>query len=73
MWCCYFANILALPLLCLLLLLSGGLQRCAGQVSVPVVNTTQFADALNNQAIAEIILDPSGTGVRHGMLAAAAQ
>jgi hypothetical protein len=54
----------ALPPLCLLALLSGRLQRCAGQLSsVPVTNTSQFADALNNQAISEIILDPFGTGV----------
>ena len=34
-----------------------------GQRSVPVSSSTQFAAALANNAINEIILDPTGKGV----------
>lgn len=53
-----------LPLALALLLLLAWPERGAGQQSIPVTNTTQFADALNNQGVMEIILDPSGQGVR---------
>ena len=50
-----------LPLLCLLL---GCGRQVAGQgKSLPVSNTTAFADALADQTVTEIILDPGGTGV----------
>ena len=52
------------PALLLLLLLLAWPELGRGQLSVPVSNTTQFAAALNNQAVMEIILDPSGVGVR---------
>ena len=52
-----------LPLLCLLLG-CGGRQAGQGQGrSLPVSNTTAFADALADQTVTEIILDPGGTGV----------
>jgi hypothetical protein len=35
----------------------------SGQRSVPVSNTNQFAIALQDQTVWEIILDPTGTGV----------
>ncbi|CAL8462804.1 g2337 [Coccomyxa elongata] len=36
--------------------------KVVGQRSVPVSTSTQFAAALSNNAITEIILDPTGTG-----------
>ena len=39
-------------------------QPAAAQKSVPVTTTNDFANALKDQTITEIILDPSGTGVR---------
>ena len=46
----------------MLILLSS--QQAAAQKSVPVTRTQDFAQALQDQTITEIILDPSGTGVR---------
>lgn len=36
--------------------------------SIPVSNTTQFAAALQDPTITEIILDPTGTGVRYALV-----
>ena len=49
-------------LLAALLLAYSG-QPAAAQKSVPVTTTQDFANALQDQTITEIILDPSGTGV----------
>ena len=38
-------------------------QQATAQKSVPVTTTQDFAQALQDQTITEIILDPSGTGV----------
>ena len=45
------------------LLLTCSSQPAAAQRSVPVTTTQDFANALQDQTITEIILDPSGTGV----------
>ena len=54
----------------LLILLSS--QQAAAQKSVPVTTTQGFAQALQDQTITEIILDPSGTGVRPSPIPASA-
>ncbi len=43
-------------------------QKAAAQKSVPVTTTKDFAQALQDQTITEIILDPSGTGVSDPVL-----
>lgn len=43
-------------------------QPAAAQKSVPVTTTQDFAQALQDQTITEIILDPSGTGVSDPVL-----
>ena len=55
----------------LLILLSS--QQAAAQKSVPVTTTQDFAQALQDQTITEIILDPSGTGVRPSPIPASAE
>lgn len=56
------------PVSCVLMLAVSGWILVAipaqAQRSVPVSNTVQFAAALANVGVSEIILDPSGTGVR---------
>ena len=49
-------------LLAALLITHGG-QPVAAQRSQPVTTTQDFANALQDQTITEIILDPSGNGV----------
>jgi len=43
-------------------------QKAAAQKAVPVTTTKDFAQALQDQTITEIILDPSGTGVSDPVL-----
>ena len=45
------------------LLLTYSCQPAAAQRSVAVTTTQDFANALQDQSVTEIILDPSGTGV----------
>ena len=48
-------------------------QLTAAQKSQPVTTTQDFANALQDQTITEIILDPSGTGVRSPVMSLSLQ
>lgn len=50
------------------LLITHGDQLAAAQKSQPVTTTQDFANALQDQTITEIILDPSGNGVSSAVM-----
>ena len=57
------------PALLAALLTILGSQLAGAQLSIPVTTVHDFAGALQNANVSEIILDPSGTGVIASLLA----